>query len=178
MSLGMRICLVVSLLALLAQSVQADETPPEEKPGLVSRMTNVFHHSSPAVDKNGAVQTKNLILTMELSPLPLKLLDTRQLKVVLSVSNKSNKTVRLEFPTTQRFEILVRDNSGRQVFQWSEDQAFEAEPTIITINPREHVEYEAGVATRDLSPGKEYVVEAFFPKYKELKIRKTIVPQK
>jgi len=171
---------VVFLLGLmvLLPSIQADETQPEQKPGLVSRMTNVFHHSGATVDRNGAVQTKNLMLKMELSPLPLKLSETRQLKVTLSISNKSKKTVRLEFPTTQRFEILVRDKSGKQVVQWSEDQVFETEQTIVTINPNEHVQYDATVATRDLSAGNGYVVEAFFPKYKELKIQKSILPEK
>lgn len=181
MSSGMSFRAVLFLLGVLLSglSLHADETRPEPKPGLISRMTNVFHSSDSKADKTGSVQTKNLTLKMVLSPLPLNLSETRQLNVTLSLANKSGKTIRLEFPTTQRFEILVRDkSSGRQVVQWSEDQAFEPEQTIITINSHERIQYEASVATRDLSPGKEYVVEASFPKYKELKIQQAITPKK
>ncbi|MEI8340996.1 MAG: BsuPI-related putative proteinase inhibitor [Verrucomicrobiota bacterium] len=173
-----RVVVILSGLMLLVASVQADETQPEQKPGLMRRMADALHLPNSSENKAGAVQTKNLILNMELSPLPLKLSETRQLKAVISLTNKSRKIVSLDFPTTQRFEIVVRDKSGKQVFQWSEDQAFATEQTIITINPRERIEYDATVATRDLSAGNEYVVEGSFPKYKELKIQKTIVPQK
>ena len=180
MSFSMNLRAVVFLLALgfPAWSVRADETQPEQKPGVMTRITNALHLSGASADKSGAVYTKNLILNMELSPLPLKLSEARQMKVELSLTNKSGKIVSLEFPTTQRFEIRVSDKTGRQVVQWSEDQAFEPEQTIVTINPRERIQYEAFVATRDLSPGIEYVVEGSFPQYKELKIRKPVVPQK
>lgn len=173
-----RTAILLSGVLMILSAVYADETQPEQKPGLMTRMANVFHGSGSEAEKAGAVQTKNLILNMELSPLPLKLSETRQLKVVISLVNKSKKTVNLEFPTTQRFEILVRDKSGKQVVQWSEDQSFATEQTIITINPRERIQYDASVATRDLIAGEAYVVEGSFPKYKELKIQKTMVPQK
>jgi len=99
--------------------------------------------------------------------------------VLISLFNQSKKTIRFDFATTQRFEILVKDPAtGRQLLQWSEDQAFLAEPAMVSINPGERIEYEATVATRDLSAGKEYQIECFFPKYSELKIQKRIVPQK
>ena len=100
------------------------------------------------------------------------------LKVVLSLTSRPGKSVHLEFPTTQRFDILVRDKSGRQLVQWSEDELFTPEQTFVTINPGEHIEYEALIATRDLVAGQQYFVEGYFLNYKELKIRKMIVPEK
>jgi len=114
---------------------------------------------------------------MDLSPLPLSLSDTRMLKVVLALTNKSEKMVQLEFPTTQRFDILLRDKAGKQLMQWSEDQLFDSEQTVVTINPGEHIEYETSIATRDLTAGREFVVEGYFLNYKELKIKRTIIPK-
>ena len=166
-------------LVFLMSPLCAQETKPEPNSqtpmGFISHM---FHGASSSQEQAGAVQTKTLILNMELSPLPLKLADTRQLKVLISLTNKSSKMLRFDFPNSQRFEILVRDKTGRTLLQWSEDQAFLAEPATITINPGEHIEYETSVATRDLTVGNEYVIEGFFPKYKELKLQKRIVPQK
>ena len=160
----------------LIQSIYAEDALAPS--GFMSRITRVFHGSSAPADQDGAVKTKDLILNMELSPIPFKLSDTRQLKVVISLTNHSKKSLRLDFPTTQRFEILVRDRTGHQVVQWSEDQAFRTEPALITINPGEHIEYETSVATRDLIAGNEYVVAGFFPIFADLKIQRRIVPQK
>jgi len=166
-------------LVILIRPLCAEET----HPGLISQtpmgfIGHIFRRSTSSKNPSGAVQTKNLILNMELSPLPLNLSDTRQLKVVISLTNKSSKMLRFDFSTSQRFEILVRNKSGRTLLQWSEDQAFLAEPATITINPGERIEYETSVATRDLTAGNQYMIEGFFPKYKELKIQKRIVPQK
>ena len=165
-------------LALATQAVRADDAQPAQSPGFVTRVIEAFQGSKSGGDRKGVVRTKNLLLAMDLSPLPLKLSEVRMLKVVISLTDMSGKAVHLEFPTTQRFEILVRDKSGRQLVQWSEDELFTTEPTFVTINPREHLEYEASVATRDLVAGQQYVVEGFFLNYKDLKIRKTIVPEK
>ena len=175
----MRPLLVVCALALVVPPAKAyEEDEPAKKPGLASRtwhtLTSPFAHE----EKPGTVRVKNLALSMELAPEPVKLSETRQIKVALSLTNKSRKLVHLQFPTTQRIEVLIRDKDGKLVTQWSEDQSFANESTFVAINPGERIEYTAAVATRDLAPGREYVVEGFFPNFDELKVRKTIVPVK
>ena len=164
-------------VAMAFQQAYADDLKPAPDPGLVGKVMNTLHCARSKDDNSGVVRTKNLWLAMEISPPHFKLSETRMLKVVLSLTNKSAKMVNLEFPTTQRFEILVRDKSGRQLVQWSEDESFISEQTFITINPREHIEYQAAIPTRDMTAGREFVVEGFFLNYKDLKIRKSIVPE-
>ena len=48
---------------------------------------------------------------------------------------------------------------------------FEDKPGTVLINPLEHVDYAATIATRDLSPNKVFICEVFFPQYPELRIR-------
>ena len=119
-----------------------------------------------------------LPFTMTLDPRPLRLGETRRLLVTLRLENKTRRLVQLEFPTTQRIEVLVKDKNGRQVEQWSEDQAFSNEPSLVAINPGERLEYTAQVATRDFVAGQEYVVEGFFPNYPKLHVTARIVPEK
>jgi Intracellular proteinase inhibitor len=124
------------------------------------------------------VRVEDLVLKLELSPLPLKLSDARMLKVTLGVTNRSRGNyVHLEFPTTQRIEVLIRDEEGKTVTRWSEDQAFSNEPSMLTINPGERIEYNVSISTRDLRPGRSYTVEAYFPQYDKLGIRQSIVPR-
>ena len=96
----------------------------------------------------------------------------------MTLANKGKKLVQLEFPTTQRIEVLVQNKAGKRVVQWSEDQAFTAEPTLVAINPGERLEYSANVPTRDLAAGETYTLEAFFPNYETLRKTRDLTPEK
>ena len=119
---------------------------------------------------------KNLVPTISIDPTPVKLSDVRTMKVTLQLANKGKKLAQLDFPTTQRIEVLVKDSTGKTIERWSEDQAFQNEPTLVTINPNERLEYTATVATRDLHAGQAFSVEAFFPNYEQLRAVKPLTP--
>ncbi len=119
---------------------------------------------------------KNLIPTISIDPTPLKLSDVRTMKVTLQLANKGKKLAQLDFPTTQRIEVLVKDATGKMIERWSEDHSFENEPTLVTINPVERLEYTATVATRELKAGETYTIEGFFPNFDQLRASKQITP--
>lgn len=123
-------------------------------------------------------RSKKLTLEMRLDPQPLKLSESRQIHATVVLRNNSKKFVGLEFPTTQRIEVLVRDKTGKVITKWSDDRAFENEPSYVSLNPGERLEYSALLATRDMHAGESYLVESFFPNFDELKVRKSVVPEK
>src|SRR5207302_6647626 len=98
--------------------------------------------------------------------------------IALALANRSHRAVHLEFPTTQRIEILIKDQKEKLVTQRSEDQSFENQPVFVTINPGERIEYNASIGTRDLAPGRTYIIEGFFPNFEGLRATKTITPGK
>jgi hypothetical protein len=61
---------------------------------------------------------------------------------------------------------------------WSEDQSFTNDPAAVTVNPGERLEYSVSVATREMSAGQAYTVEASFPNYPEFKIQEKVTPEK
>ena len=124
------------------------------------------------------VKTRGLALSMRLDPVPVRLSDTRRVEAALRLKNVSSRFIHLEFPTTQRFDLLVRDAAGKLVAQWSEDRAFEAVHGYVGINPGESVEYPAAFPTRDLQPGQRYTVTALFPSRNDLKVELPCVPEK
>jgi hypothetical protein len=93
-------------------------------------------------------------------PKTFSLDDRRELAVTFSVENKTGRLVKLDFPTSQRIEILVRDPNGKVLEKWSDDRAFTDESGVVMINPDEHIQYEEKIATRDMQPGKTYPIEA------------------
>lgn len=123
------------------------------------------------------VRSKGLDFTLRMEPFPVKLGETRRATALLSLQNRSSHYIRLEFPTTQRFEVAIHDENGKMIVQWSEDQAFENTPGSVGINPGEHLEYRAVLGTRDLLPGKRYTLAAFIPGYPGLNIELPLVPQ-
>jgi hypothetical protein len=170
-----RLLLFLALFVVAAPLRASEENSGDrEKPGVVTRFFNLFRGSR---DRE-PVSWKRLVLTMSVEPTPVKLGETRQIKVTLRVTSKSKRLVQLDFPTTQRIEVLVRNQAGKLVEQWSEDQAFANEPTLVTINPGERLEYSVNIATRDMNPGQPYTVIGYFPNFEQLKASRVIVPEK
>lgn len=177
---------IISVFALFSLSVSlfADEeaTQPEKtKPGFFNRMVNVFHKETPADGQKTvkpAKKGKGLDLALNIAPDPLKLSESHQIQVTVTLTNNTGKLTQLNFPTTQRIEVLMKNQAGKLVAQWSEDQSFANESGYVTINPREHVQYTANISGRDLVAGQTYTIEVFFPNYENLKVSTSLVPQR
>jgi len=177
------LCILLLLSLTIPLFAEEENTQPDQpRPGMFQRMIHVFHKGkdkdASADQEGGKKKSKTLNLTMEVSPDPLKLSESHQIQVTLRLTNNTPKMVQLNFPTTQRIEVLLRNATGKMVTQWSENQSFDNDAGYVTINPREHVEYSVSISGRDLVAGKPFTIEGFLPNYENLKVSKTIVPQR
>lgn len=112
-----------------------------------------------------------LELEMQVSPQPVKLGEVRQLEIKIALTNGGKQAVELAFPTEQRLEIYLRNTAEKILTKWSENHAFAETAALVLINPGERLEYTENIATRELTAGKVFVAEAFFPQYPELTVR-------
>lgn len=156
--------------ALAARLFAEEPTATPEKRGWLSRLLHPFSSSNPAPNYKDP-RLRGLVLELNLSPEPVKLSEVRQLQVNLSLKNVLKRAVVLDFPSEQRFEIYLRNSTEAILTIWSDNHAFEDKPGTVLINPAEHIDYPATIATRDLSPNKVFICEVFFPQYPELRIR-------
>lgn len=162
--------LTFAFFALTARlSAQEPATTPEKR-SWFSRMLHPFSSSNPAPNYKDP-RLRGLVLELQLSPEPVKLSEVRQLQVNLSLKNVAKRAVVLDFPSEQRFEIYLRNSTEAILTIWSDNHAFEDKPGTVLVNPSEHVDYPATIATRDLSPNKVFICEVFVPQYPELRIR-------
>ena len=171
-------CLLV--LALPMALLAAEEAPPPTpKPSLWYRLLHPFggskKHKEPKVR---GTNFKQLEMGLAVEPNPVKLGENRQIKVTLTLTNRGGKLARLEFPTSQRVEVLLKGKNGQMIEQWSQDQAFTNEPTLVAINPRERLEYSVTISTRDMTAGETYSVEAFFPNFDRLRMAVPVSAEK
>ena len=157
-----------------AEATPAPAPAAEKKPGIVQRVLHPFGGGKDSAGKNSG----RLAVDLKLAPLPLKLSETNRLKVTLTLANHGKKLAPLEFPTSQRIEVLIKNNFGKTIEKWSDDQPFANDPTVVAINPGERAEYTVEVATREMSAGQSYTVEGFFPSYNTLRAEKALTPEK
>ncbi len=166
------------------------EPPKERKPGFWERAWTSTKKGTSAVGRavtkpfdgskdkgpDSKIGWRNLAMTLTVEPSHVKLPETRAVKVALIVINKGKNAVQLDFPTTQRIEVLLKKESGEVLSKWSEDQKVDPEQGFLVINPEERLEYSANVSTREMKAGNSYTVEAYFPNFPDLRGSKTITP--
>jgi hypothetical protein len=129
-------------------------------------------------DAVGATEWRNLAMSVKVEPAKVRLPETRAIEVTVSVVNNGKSAVHLEFPTSLRVDVVLKDESGKIISRWSDDQRIEKEPGILLINPKERLEYSAKVSTREMIVGRPFEIEAYFPSYERLRARRMIVPEK
>ncbi len=166
-----RLLVLLLLVTALSGTLFAQETtatPAPEKRSWFSRL-NPF--ASDPIPEYKDANLRGLVLTLQVSPQPIRLSETRQMQLAIRLTNKAKRPVTLEFPTAQRFEIYLRTSAGKIIETWSDNHAFAQEVSTILINPQEHIDYAETIATRELTPNKVFIAEVFFPKYPELRIQ-------
>ena len=173
MTVRIAVFLLLISWALPLFANEENAAPPTPTPGIFHRIVNIFHK-----DKGDArAKDKKLELALNFSPDPVKLSAGKEIQVTLVLTNRTGRFVQLDFPTTQRIEVLLRNQAGKLVTQWSEEQTFANNPGYITIDPGEHVQYTVSISGRDLVPNRTYTIEGFFPNYENLRVTRDFVPQ-
>jgi hypothetical protein len=141
-------------------------------------VTRPFRGGSKNTGGDSKVGWRNLAMALTLDPPQVKLPETRAVRVALAVVNKGSTAVQLHFPTTQRIEVLLKTEDGKVISKWSEDQKVDQEQGFLVINPEERLEYSANVSTREMTAGRSYIIEAYFPNFDELRASKSLMPVK
>ena len=147
----------------------AEASPTPEKRGWFDRL-NPFRKSEKLPEYKDQ-RLRGLVLTLELSPQPINLSEVRQMDVRVRLTNKGRRPATLDFPNAQRIEIYLKTTGEKVVETWSDNHAFADVLGSVLINPQESIEYAETIATRELTPNKVFIAEAFFPEFPELRIR-------
>ncbi|MFV0415504.1 MAG: BsuPI-related putative proteinase inhibitor [Chthoniobacterales bacterium] len=115
--------------------------------------------------------------TLVVEPQKFVLADRREISVTFQVKNTTRNLVKLNFNTGQRFDVTIQDATGRVLERWSDDRGFEKSAGVVTINPREFIQYSTRIPTRELKAGETYYVEASLADNPEFKAIQEINPR-
>lgn len=99
-------------------------------------------------------------LSITLEPAEFKLEERREITVTVILKNESSRQIQINFPTTQRIELLTKDKTGNVIERWSDDRVFDPLEGIVAVNPNETIEYSERIPTREMKSGEMYTIEA------------------
>lgn len=152
---------------------------PRETPGpAVQQVKDFFTGMFAGVEWPGRNEAGSReVASLALDPSSPVLSEEREVEAVYTIRNLSNEMTRLEFPTTQRIEILTKNPSGAVVGRWSDDRAFQPLEGIVVINPKERIEYREPISTREMRPGEAYTVEATMATDPSFPVESNVVPR-
>jgi Intracellular proteinase inhibitor len=108
------------------------------------------------IDETGEEEVKNGSLDMVVD---VEVLD-RQAKIAITLTNHTNELKKLEFPTSQKYEIIITDENNREVYRFSEGKMFTQAFEYALIKQGESIKWEEiwDYSNQEIAPGK-YVVE-------------------
>lgn len=173
---------LVTLSSLLFAACARDRGPVAgARPGLTARAwgTVAFWDRGSGATPRAEAEGKSpgIRMEMEVSPAEVDLNFTRQMEVTVRLVNAGRKAQRLVFPSSQRVEILLKDQFGKVLVRWSDDLAIERGTSYLHLNPKERAQYVANLSTRDMVAGKTFFIEAYAPAYPKLRAEKSVVPK-
>lgn len=142
----------------------------------VSQIRNFFTGMFSSVHI-GPLRSPPTVATLDVEPASFSLQDRRELSLTYSVRNNTKKITRIEYPTSQRIEILTRSPQGTVIDRWSDDRTFENLEGIVVINPGERIEYQEKIPTREMKAGEVYTVEASVTSEPDFSTQKSLTPQ-
>src|SRR5437660_5439192 len=134
---------------IFAQDIAPTSTPPRKR-GWLSRILHPF--SPEVVPQYKDPRLRGLAVDLQITPQTVKLSEVRQLAIKVTLTNLSKRPVALDFPTSQRIEIYLKNSAGEILTKWSDNHAIAEKPATILINPQERIEYNETISTSNLTP--------------------------
>jgi hypothetical protein len=120
----------------------------------------------------GRKTTENLVI----DPPSFSLTDRREVEGVYTLRNNTGQLIRLDYPTSQRIDIVTKDANGNVIERWSDDRAFKPQDGIVILNPKERIEYREKIPTREMKAGQPYTIQAEVVGYPEYTATEPITP--
>ena len=124
----------------------------------------------------GSLHTESTSEKLTIEPDEFSLKDRHELDTAYVVKNNTGKMIRLEYNTSQRIELLTKDANGKVVDKWSDDRAYKPEEGLVVINPKERIEYNETIPTREMKPKETYTIQADVTGYPDYSVTHTVTP--
>jgi Intracellular proteinase inhibitor len=72
---------------------------------------------------------------------------------IITLTNNSNELKKLEFPSSQKYEIIITDDNDQEVYRYSEGRMFTQAIEYALIKQNESIQWEEQWEYKNLTPG-------------------------
>lgn len=155
----------------------ADYPQNRNSPGSAAAQVKAFFGDMFSSVNLGPIRTPPITEKLDVEPKKISLQDRREVNVTYTIRNNTKNITRLEYPTSQRIDILTYDAQGNVIDRWSDDRSFEPEEGIVIVNPKERIEYQEKIPTREMKAGETYRVETLTTGDEKFRSEKYLTPQ-
>lgn len=148
----------------------------KDSPNSASAMFTGFFTEMFASIKIKTIHNEKTTEKLRVEPAHFELSKNKELDTSYTVQNNTGKLMRLNFATTQRIDLVTTDASGKIIDKWSDDRAATPQDGIIIINPKERIQYDEKIPTREMKPAQSYTIQSEVVGYPDYTVSKTVVP--
>jgi hypothetical protein len=143
------------------------------------KQLNILNGDPKRIQKANAINFADFEKKLELSPQVISLSAAKEnpdsrpvVKVTFSIKNTGKKTYTLSFPDAQRYDITVKDASGKSIYTWSADKEFAQSIGTLLVNYSDRLTYSETLSLGEFftppMPG-SYTVEAVMSNYPQIR---------
>lgn len=139
---------------------------------------SIFSGDPERIQKANRIDFKDFQVSIVLEPSSLSARSPGAVvKATFSVTNIAKKTYVLSFPDAQRYDLWVKDASGKTVYQWSADKIFVQQVGTSLLNANDRISFKPQLNLSEFEGGAlpgVYTVEATLANYPDLKTTSTL----
>ncbi len=172
------LALAVSLLPAAAIDINPSrENEPNKDTGGGNRFS-IFAGDPNRIQKANTIDFKDFASKVELNTSGVGLAATQSdpssannVKMTFTVKNAGKRTYTLSFPSTQRYDVVIKNPAHQMVYKWSLDKRFSDDVGTVIINPTDRIGYTETISFNTLYAPLEtgiYTIEFTLANYPEI----------
>lgn len=166
----------------LPRAAAIDISPSRENEPVKDNATgnrfSIFQGDPNRIQKANTIDFKDFTSKVELNTSGVGLAATaadpsnaNNVKMTFTIKNTGKRTYTLSFPSTQRYDVVIKNPAHQMVYKWSLDKKFSDDVGTVIINPTDRIGYTETISFNTLYAPIEtgvYTIEFSLANYPEI----------
>jgi hypothetical protein len=172
--------LALSLLSARAIDINPsrDNEPDKSNNSTSGNRFSIFAGDPNRIQKANTIDFKDFTAKVELNTTGVSLAATRNdpssannVRMTFTIKNAGKRTYTLSFPSSQRYDVVIKNPAHQMVYKWSLDKKFTDDVGAVIINPTDRIGYVETISFNTLYAPLEtgvYTIEFSLANYPEI----------
>ncbi len=177
-TLAPALALTLALLPARAIDINPSRDNEPDKSNSTGNRFSIFAGDPNRIQKANTIDFKDFTAKVELNTNGVGLAATRNdpssannVRMTFTIKNTGKRTYTLSFPSSQRYDVVIKNPAHQLVYKWSLDKKFTDDVGAVIINPTDRIGYVETISFNTLYAPLEtgvYTVEFNLANYPEI----------